>query len=132
MLQPRKTKYRKQHKGRVAHLLPDIQNIQFGKFGMQALEEGYLSARHIESARQTIRRKLERQGKLWIHAFPDLPITRKPTELRMGKGKGSVSYWAMRVPAGRVLFEIEGVSKVAAYNAFRSGAHKLPFRVIFR
>jgi ribosomal protein L16 len=86
----------------------------------------------IEAARQTIRRKLERQGKLWIHAFPDLPITRKPTELRMGKGKGSVSYWAMRVPAGRMLFEIEGVSKVAAYNAFRSGAHKLPFRVIFR
>jgi large subunit ribosomal protein L16 len=99
---------------------------------MQAMEEGYLRARHIEAARQTIRRKLERQGKLWIHAFPDLPITQKPTELRMGKGKGSVSYWAVRVPAGKMLFEIEGVSRTSAYNALRSGAQKLPFRVTFR
>ncbi|CAM9089971.1 unnamed protein product [Phaeothamnion confervicola] len=132
MLQPRNTKYRKQYKGRVAHFLLHQNNLQFGKCGLQALEPGYITARQIESARQTIRRKLERKGKLWIHIFPNIPVTEKPTEVRMGKGKGNVSYWATRIPAGKLLFEIDGVSLTVAYNALRSAANKLPLRVIFR
>lgn len=127
-LQPRKTKYKKTKKGKLSPLEFKANTIKFGEFGLKAQVAGIISARQIEAARRTIARKIKRKGKIWICIFPDLPITAKPTESRMGKGKGSVSYWAARVRGGTTLFEICGIPKHIATEALRAGSKKLPIK----
>lgn len=131
MLQPKRTKYRKIQKGRVRGLAHRGSTLSFGTFGIKALESVRLTARQIEASRIAITRAMKRQGKVWIRVFPDKPITKKPAEVRMGKGKGSLEYWAAVVKPGRILFEIEGVDKVIAQEAVRLASHKLPIRVKF-
>lgn len=131
MLQPKRTKYRKQMKGRNRGLALRGSNISFGEFGLKALERGRLTARQIESARRAMTRHIKRGGKIWIRVFPDKPITQKPLEVRQGKGKGSVEYWVAQIQPGKVLFEMEGVSKELAIEAFDLAKAKLPFKVIF-
>ena len=127
-LQPRKTKYKKTKKGRLKKLEFKANTIKFGDFGLKAQVAGVISARQIEAARRTIARKIKRKGKIWICIFPDLPITAKPTESRMGKGKGSVSHWVARVRGGTTLFEVCGVPKHIATEALRAGSKKLPVK----
>jgi large subunit ribosomal protein L16 len=127
-LQPRKTKYKKTRKGKLKKLEFKASTIRFGEFGLKAQVAGMITARQIESARCTIARKIKRKGKIWICIFPDLPITAKPTESRMGKGKGSVSYWAARVRGGTTLFEVCGIPKHTAMEALRAGSKKLPVK----
>lgn len=131
MLQPKRTKYRKQMKGRNAGLALRGSKISFGEFGLKATERGRLTARQIEAARRAMTRHIKRGGKVWIRVFPDKPITQKPLEVRQGKGKGSVEYWVAQIQPGKVLFEMEGVTKELAMEAFDLAKAKLPFKVIF-
>ena len=134
MLMPRKTKYRKAFKGKIHGDSPQGSYLSYGMFGLQALEPDRITARQIESARRAITRYLKRMGRVWIRVFPDIPVTSKPAEVRMGSGKGSVDYWCCRVAPGRILFEIDAGSLELAKEAFRLGAAKLPVatRVITR
>jgi large subunit ribosomal protein L16 len=125
MLQPKRTKFRKQHKGRIHGLAKGGTQLNFGSYGLKALEPDRVNARQIEAARRAITRSMKRQGRVWIRIFPDLPVTSKPTEVRMGKGKGSVDYWAARVKPGRIMFEIDGVTDAVARQALALGAAKL-------
>jgi len=131
MLQPKRTKFRKQMKGRNRGLAHRGSSISFGDFGLKALGRGRLTARQIEAARRALTRHVKRGGKIWIRVFPDKPITQKPLEVRQGKGKGSVEYWVAQIQPGRVLFEIEGVTEELAEEAFALAAAKLPFRTKF-
>ena len=128
MLQPKRTKFRKQFKGRIHGVAKGGTDLNFGSFGLKALEPERVTARQIEAARRAITRHMKRAGRVWIRIFPDVPVTSKPTEVRMGKGKGSVDYWACRVKPGRVMFEIDGVNEEIAREALRLGAAKLPVR----
>jgi large subunit ribosomal protein L16 len=130
MLQPKRTKFRKMHKGRNRGLAVST-NISFGTFGLKAIDRGRLTARQIESARRTITRYIKRQGKIWIRVFPDKPITQKPLEVRMGKGKGNVEYWVALVQPGKILYEMDGVSEEESREAFKLAAAKLPIRTTF-
>jgi len=127
-LQPKKTKYKKMQKGKLSKLNYRSNTLKFGSIGLKATKSGTLSSRHIEAARQAIVRKLDRKGKLWIRVFPTIPITAKPTEVRMGKGKGTVSHWGVKVSAGTVLFEVCGAVKNVAIVAFKTGGAKLPVK----
>jgi len=131
MLQPKRTKFRKQHKGRNRGLAQAGNRVSFGEYGIKATTRGRLTARQIEAARRTITRKVKRGGKLWIRVFPDKPISKKPLEVRMGKGKGNVEYWVALVQPGKVLYEIEGVPEPLAREAFALAAAKLPVRTTF-
>ncbi len=126
MLQPKRTKFRKQHKGRIHGEAKGGFLLNFGSFALKATEPERVTARQIEAARRAITRHMKRQGRVWIRIFPDTPVSSKPTEVRMGKGKGSTDYWAARVKPGRIMFEIDGVSEVIAREALRLGANKLP------
>lgn len=134
MLQPKRTKFRKQFLGRTTGIADRGSSVAFGDFALQAVGRGHITARQIEAARMAIQRKVKRAGKLYIRIFPDKPITKKPLETRMGKGKGSVEAWVAVVRPGRVLYEIEGVSEELAREAFRIAGHKLPIetRVLSR
>ena len=131
MLQPKRTKFRKQMKGRNRGLAHRGSDVSFGEYGLKAMGRGRLTARQIESARRALTRHVKRGGKIWIRVFPDKPITQKPLEVRQGKGKGSVEYWVAQIQPGRVLFEIEGVSEELAQEAFSLAASKLPFATKF-
>jgi large subunit ribosomal protein L16 len=131
MLQPKKTKYRKQQKGRNRGLATRGNKVSFGEFGLTATGRGRLTSRQIEAARRAITRAIKRGGKVWIRVFPDKPITKKPLEVRQGKGKGNVEYWVALIQPGRVLFEIEGVSEELAASAFKLASAKLPFTTKF-
>src|ERR1700710_421898 len=128
MLSPKRTKYRKAHKGRIHGLAKGNTQLNFGAFGLKALEPEPITARQIESARRAITRAMKRQGRVWIRIFPDVPVSSKPAEVRMGKGKGAVEFWAARVHPGRIIFEIDGVADDVAREALRLGAAKLPIR----
>ncbi|RMF12670.1 MAG: 50S ribosomal protein L16 [Alphaproteobacteria bacterium] len=128
MLQPKKTKFRKAHKGRIHGNAKGGTTLNFGSYGLKALEPARVTARQIEAARRAMTRHMKRAGKVWIRIFPDVPVTQKPTEVRMGKGKGSPEYWACRVKPGRVMFEIDGVSGEVAKGAFERAAAKLPIK----
>jgi large subunit ribosomal protein L16 len=132
MLSPKRTKFRKQMKGRMTGLAYRGSDVSFGDYALQATETGRVSARQIEAARMAIQRHVKRAGKLYIRIFPDKPITKKPLETRMGKGKGGVEGWVAVVKAGRVMYEIEGVTEELAKEAFRLAAHKLPLKTQFR
>ncbi|MFZ4546768.1 MAG: 50S ribosomal protein L16 [Bacteroidales bacterium] len=129
MLQPKRTKYRKQQKGKMKGNAKRGYELSFGSFGIKALEEVWLTGRQIEAARQAITRYMKREGQLWIRVFPDKPVTKKPAEVRMGKGKGAPEYFVARVTPGRLLFELEGVSAEIAKEACRLGSQKLPIAV---
>ncbi|MDX9988394.1 MULTISPECIES: 50S ribosomal protein L16 [Thiothrix] len=131
MLQPKRTKFRKQFKGRNRGLALAGSKVSFGEFGLKATERGRLTARQIESARRAINRYVRRGGKIWIRVFPDKPISKKPLEVRQGKGKGNVEYWVAQIQPGRVLYEIEGVAEEIAREAFRLAAAKLPMKTTF-
>jgi large subunit ribosomal protein L16 len=131
MLQPKRTKFRKQHKGRNRGLAQSGNQVSFGEFGLKAVGRGRVTARQIEAARRAITRKVKRGGKLWIRVFPDKPISKKPLEVRMGKGKGNVEYWVALIQPGKMLYEIEGVSEELARDAFRLAAAKLPVQTTF-
>lgn len=131
MLQPKRTKFRKQQKGRVKGIAHRGSTVSMGTFGLKSLESGWLTNRQIESARIALTRYMKREGKVWIRVFPDKPITRKPAEVRMGKGKGAPDGWVAVVKAGRVLFECEGVPLETAKEALRLAAQKLPFTTKF-
>ena len=131
MLSPRKTKYRKAMKGRVKGLAQRGSTIAFGTYAIKTLEPGRLTSRQIESARIAVTRYMKREGKVWIRVFPDKPITKKPAEVRMGKGKGGVEYWAAVVKPGRILFEVSGVPMETAKEALRLAAQKLPVKTKF-
>ena len=131
MLQPKRTKFRKQFKGRIHGASKGATNLDFGSFGLKALEPERVTARQIEAARRAITRQMKRQGRVWIRVFPDVPVSKKPTEVRMGKGKGAPEFWAARVHPGRILFEIDGVSLETAEEALRLGAAKLPIKTRF-
>ena len=126
MLQPKRTKFRKQHKGRIHGEAKGGFALNFGSFALKATEPERVTARQIEAARRAITRHMKRQGRVWIRVFPDVPVSSKPTEVRMGKGKGSVDYWACKVKPGRIMFEIDGVAETIAREALRLGAMKLP------
>ncbi|CUA84520.1 MULTISPECIES: 50S ribosomal protein L16 [Pseudidiomarina] len=131
MLQPKRTKFRKVHKGRNRGLAQSGNKVSFGTFGLKSVERGRMTARQIEAARRAMTRHVKRQGKIWIRVFPDKPITQKPLEVRMGKGKGSVEYWVAQIQPGRVLYEMDGVSEELAREAFELAARKLPFKTTF-
>jgi large subunit ribosomal protein L16 len=131
MLQPKRTKYRKQMKGDNRGLAHRGSKVSFGEFGLKSVDRGRLTARQIEAARRTISRHVKRGGKLWIRVFPDKPISRKPLEVRMGSGKGSVEYWVAQIKPGTMLYELEGVTEELAREAFRLAAAKLPVKTTF-
>ncbi len=131
MLSPKRTKFRKQHKGRIHGEAKGGFNLNFGAYGLKAVEPERITARQIEAARRAMTRHMKRQGRVWIRIFPDVPVTQKPTEVRMGKGKGSVEYWAAKVKPGRVMFELDGVSEPVAREALRLAAMKLPVKCRF-
>jgi large subunit ribosomal protein L16 len=131
MLQPKKTKYRKAHKGRIHGNAKGGSDLSFGAFGLKALAPERITARQIEAARRAITRHMKRQGKVWIRVFPDVPISKKPLEVRMGSGKGNPEWWAARVKPGRIMFELDGVSEVIARQALELGAAKLPIKTKF-
>ncbi len=131
MLQPKRTKFRKQQKGRNRGLAERGSKVSFGEFGLKATGRGRLTARQIEAARRVITRRIKRGGKVWIRVFPDKPITQKPLEVRMGKGKGNVEYWVAQIQPGRVLYEMEGVPEQVAREAFTLAAAKLPMATTF-
>ncbi len=131
MLQPKKTKFRKQFKGRIHGTAKGGTELNFGQFGLKAIDPERVTARQIEAARRAITRQMKRQGRVWIRIFPDVPVTQKPTEVRMGSGKGAPEYWAARVKPGRIMFEIDGVPEDVAREALRLGAAKLPIRTRF-
>ncbi len=134
MLSPKRTKFRKQHKGRIRGEAAGGTELNFGSYGLKAIEPERITARQIEAARRAMTRHMKRQGRVWIRIFPDVPVTQKPTEVRMGKGKGSVEYWAAKVKPGRIMFELDGVAEPVAREALRLGAMKLPVktRVVVR
>jgi len=131
MLAPKKVKFRKQQKGRMRGAAHSGQTLDFGSYGLQAAECGRISSRQIEAARVALIRHVKRGGKLWIRIFPDKPMTKKPAETRMGKGKGAPEFWVAVIKPGRVLYEMEGVTEDIARQAFRLAAHKLPIKTIF-
>jgi large subunit ribosomal protein L16 len=131
MMQPKRTKFRKQFKGRNRGLATRGSKVSFGDFGLKVIERGRITARQVEAARRTISRAIKRGGKVWVRVFTDKPITQKPLEVRQGKGKGSVEYWVALVQPGKVLFEIEGISEELAREAFVLAAAKLPMKTIF-
>lgn len=131
MLSPKKTKFRKSMKGRIRGMAKGGTDVTFGDFGLQAIASGRLTARQIEAARIAMTRHIRRQGKIWIRVFPDKPVTKKPAETRMGKGKGAVDRWEAVVRRGRVLYEMEGVPEELAREALRLAAHKLPIQTRF-
>ncbi len=131
MLQPKRTKFRKQQKGRNRGLAFRGSRVSFGEFGLKATGRGRITARQIEAARRAMTRHIKRGGKIWIRVFPDKPITKKPLEVRQGKGKGGVEYWVAQVQPGRMLYEMEGVSETVAREAFRLAAAKLPVETTF-
>ena len=131
MLQPKRTKYRKMHKGRNRGLSQNSNLVSFGEFGLKATSRGQLTARQIEAARRCITRYVKRGGKLWIRVFPDKPISKKPIEVRMGKGKGNVEFWVAPIQPGRMLYEIEGVDEPTAREAFRLASAKLSVQTQF-
>ena len=131
MLQPKRTKFRKQQKGRNRGLASSGSSVSFGDFGLKAVGRGRLTSRQIEAARRTITRHVKRGGKLWIRIFPDKPVSKKPLEVRMGKGKGNVEYWVAQIQPGRVLYEIEGITEELAREAFQLAAAKLPVQTTF-
>ena len=131
MLQPNRTKFRKQQKGRNRGLANVGNRVSFGEYGLKAVGRGRLNSRQIEAARRTITRHVRRGGQLWIRVFPDKPISKKPLEVRMGKGKGAVEYWVAQIQPGRVLYEIEGISEELAREAFKLAAAKLPVQTTF-
>ena len=128
MLSPKKTKYRKAHKGRIHGLAKGGATLAFGAFGLKAMAPDRLTARQIEAARRAITRHMKRQGNVWIRVFPDVPVSKKPLEVRMGSGKGSPEFWAARVKPGRILFELDGVPGPLAAVAFQRAAMKLPIK----
>lgn len=131
MMSPKKTKYRKMHKGRIKGVAKGGYELNFGAYGLKAMQPDRITARQIEAARRVISRSVKRVGRVWIRIFPDVPVTGKPAEVRMGKGKGSVEYWAARVKPGRIMFEIDGVSEEVARKAFESASAKLPIKTKF-
>ena len=131
MLMPKKTKYRKSHRGRRKGMSKGGTEVNFGDFGLQALETSYITGRQIEAARITITRTMQRKGKVWINIFPHKPITKKPAEVSMGSGKGAVEYYVAVVKPGRIIFEISGVSEEVAREAMRKAGHKLPINTKF-
>ena len=131
MLQPKRTKFRKQHKGRIHGEAKGGFNLNFGSYALKATEPERVTARQIEAARRAITRHIKRQGRLWIRVFPDKPITKKPIEVRMGSGKGNVEYWVAQIQPGRMIYEVEGVTEEVAREAFRLAAAKLPLRTTF-
>jgi len=131
MLQPKRTKYRKQQKGRNRGLAYKGSTIDFGSFGMKSMEHGFLTSRQIEAARISLTRYLKREGKVWIRIFPDKPVTSKPLEVRMGKGKGALDHYVAVIKPGRIMFELDGVSEERAREAFRLGGQKLPVKTMF-
>ena len=131
MLSPKKTKYRKQFKGRIKGNAKGGYELNFGAYGLKALEPERVTSRQIEAARRSISRYVKRVGRLWIRIFPDVPVTKKPAEVRMGSGKGSVEYWACRVKPGRIMFEIDGVPEAVAREAFDRASAKLPIKTKF-
>ena len=128
MLQPKRTKFRKQHKGRIKGEAKGGFDLNFGGYGLKAMEPERITARQIEAARRAMTRHMKRQGRVWIRIFPDVPVTSKPTEVRMGKGKGSVDFWAAKVKPGRVMFEIDGVNDAIAREALRLGCHEAAYQ----
>ncbi len=128
MLQPKKTKYRKAHKGRIRGKAKGGTTLNFGSYGLKALTAERVTSRQIEAARRAITRHMKRAGKVWIRIFPDVPVSKKPTEVRMGKGKGTPEYWAARVKPGRIMFEIDGVPSDIAHTALNLGSSKLPLQ----
>lgn len=131
LLRPARTKYLKSQRGRLSRTESSYKTLKFGRFGLIAQESSFLSARQIEATRQVINRSLKRKGKIWIRVFPDFPITSKPTEVRMGKGKGAVKAWVCRVRKGKILFEVDGVSLAKVKEAFTAATKKLPFQTLF-
>ncbi|HET7395741.1 MAG TPA: 50S ribosomal protein L16 [Gammaproteobacteria bacterium] len=131
MLQPKRTKFRKQFKGHNRGLAQSGNSVAFGEYGLKATERGRITARQIEAARRAMTRFVKRGGKIWIRVFPDVPVTKKPLEVRMGKGKGGVEYWVAKVQPGSVLYEMEGVDEATAREAFRLAAAKLPVLTTF-
>ncbi len=131
MLSPKRLKFRKQHKGRIHGLTKGGAELSFGTYGLKALTPDRITARQIEAARRAITREMKRAGRVWIRIFPDVPVSDKPAEVRMGKGKGSIEYWCARVHPGRIMFEIDGVSEEIARTAFALGAAKLPIKTKF-
>ena len=131
MMQPKRTRYRKQHKGRNRGLATNGNRVSFGEYGMKATTRGRITARQIEAARRALTRKVRRGAKIWIRIFPDKPITKKPLEVRQGKGKGNVEYWVALIQPGRMLYEMQGVDETLAREAFRLAAAKLPVQTTF-
>lgn len=129
MLMPKRTKYRKQQRGRMKGYATRGNNVTFGEYGMQALEQAWITSRQIEAARRAIQRYVKRSGKLWIRIFPDKPVTSRAAETRMGSGKGAVEHYVAVVKPGRILFEISGVTEAQAKEAFRLAGHKLPIKI---
>jgi large subunit ribosomal protein L16 len=128
MLEPKKIKYRRHHRGNRRGMATRGNNVAFGTYGLKALEAGWITARQIEASRIVISRIVRKLGKMWIRIFPDKPVTAKPAETRMGKGKGALDYWVASIKPGRILFEIEGVDRAMAEEAFRNAGHKLPIK----
>ena len=131
MLQPKKTKFRKAFKGRISGTSKGGTDLNFGQFGLKAMEPERVTARQIEAARRAITREMKRQGRVWIRIFPDVPVSKKPIEVRMGKGKGAPEFWAARVAPGRIMFEIDGVAEETARQALALAAAKLPIKTRF-
>src|SRR5262245_2097993 len=131
MLQPNRTKFRKAHKGRIHGVATSGTDLAFGQYGLKALEPDRLSARQIEAARRAVTRHMKRSGRVWIRIFPDVPVSKKPIEVRMGKGKGTPELWVCRVKPGRILFEVDGIPVDVAREALRLGGAKLPIRTRF-
>ena len=131
MLQPSKPKFRKQHKGRIHGKTQSGSKLNFGGYGLKATSPGRIKARQIEAARRAITREMQREGRVWIRIFPDVPVSKKPAEVRMGKGKGSVEFWVSRIHPGRILFEVDGISEDIAKKALMLGAAKLPVKSLF-
>ena len=131
MLQPKKTKFRKQQKGRNRGLALNGNKVSFGDFGLKAVGRGRLTARQIEAARRAMTRHVKRGGKIWIRVFPDVPVTKKPLEVRQGKGEGNVEYWVAKIQPGKMLYEMEGVSEELAREAFKLASAKLPIKTVF-
>jgi len=131
MLQPKRTKFRKQFKGRIHGVATSGALLNFGQFGLKALEPERITARQIEAARRAITREMKRQGRVWIRVFPDVPVSAKPAEVRMGSGKGAPDHWVARVKPGRIMFELDGVSEDIARSALTLGAAKLPIKTRF-
>ena len=131
MLQPKKTKFRKAHKGRIKGIATSATSLNYGTYGLKALEAERITARQIEAARVAMTRFMKRAGRVWVRIFPDVPVSKKPTEVRMGKGKGSPEFWACRVKPGRILFEVDGVTEEIAREALYKASAKLPIKCKF-